>query len=407
MGLDGLVRCGPLTTQNQESACRREGSALVSFSRSLRVAAVIFVLLLTSAVSAQKFAIAPRFDYAGPFSEGLADVRVGGKIAFIDKAGKIKFSLPEHITVAYPFSSGLARVLSKSGRYGYIDKSGKIVIDLKFGLAQDFSDGVAVVAFDIHPPHSGKMQYGVIDKSGRFVINPYVGVIFDSREGYLSTNFGRIGDPTVGLIDRHGRIIINGGYEYIHRPSEGLAASLTPNNGWGFIDLTGAWVVSPRFDYLEALSEGLATFANCKGAVFKPYDYRRNPECRLGYVDRGGKLVIRAQFTTASPFSGGRAVVSFQPYAENSSVFETEDRKFGYIDRDGRLIVDPVYSEARPFKEGLAAVRLKVAEKKFQWGYLDFAGVPATKFEFDDASDISEGLAAVRVRSGKWGYLGF
>ncbi|EOH6548863.1 WG repeat-containing protein, partial [Campylobacter coli] len=54
-----------------------------------------------------------------------------------------------------------------NGKYGFIDKSGKIIAKPKFDYGGYFSEGLASVGLN------GK--YGFIDKSGEFVIEP----IFD------------------------------------------------------------------------------------------------------------------------------------------------------------------------------------------------------------------------------------
>ncbi|MGI7157691.1 WG repeat-containing protein, partial [Campylobacter coli] len=58
---------------------------------------------------------------------------------------------------------GLARV-GLNGKWGFIDKSGKFVIEPKFDSIWDFSEGLAKVGLN------GK--YGLIDKSGKIVIEP-------------------------------------------------------------------------------------------------------------------------------------------------------------------------------------------------------------------------------------------
>ncbi|EOZ2107593.1 WG repeat-containing protein, partial [Campylobacter coli] len=64
------------------------------------------------------------------------------------------------------FSEGLVAV-KLNGKWGFIDKSGKIVIESKFDSGGHFSEGLAGVKLN------GK--YGLIDKSGKIVIEP----IFD------------------------------------------------------------------------------------------------------------------------------------------------------------------------------------------------------------------------------------
>jgi hypothetical protein len=155
---------------------------------------------------AQTFAIQPRFDFAGPFSEGLADVKISGKSAYIDKSGKVIFILQKEIDFAYPFMEGMARVLSKDNKYGFVDRSGKTLIDFKFTSAQDFKEGLSVISFEpinLSSSFLGNSRKGAINKFGKYVINPYLNVLFDANEGYLIANFGPLGDPTVGVIDKY------------------------------------------------------------------------------------------------------------------------------------------------------------------------------------------------------------
>ncbi len=52
--------------------------------------------------------IEPRFDYAGPFSEGLATVLSDGNYGYINKKGH--FEVPPRFTYADEFNEGLALV---------------------------------------------------------------------------------------------------------------------------------------------------------------------------------------------------------------------------------------------------------------------------------------------------------
>lgn len=71
--------------------------------------------------------IAPKYDYAQSFSEGLAVVEMNGRAGFIDMKGNEVISL--EYESAFRFEEGLAMV-KKNGRYGFIDKYGKEVIPL-------------------------------------------------------------------------------------------------------------------------------------------------------------------------------------------------------------------------------------------------------------------------------------
>jgi hypothetical protein len=90
------------------------------------------------------------------FYEGLARVELNGKCGFLDKSGKVV--IPLKYDEAWPFFEGLAKV-ELNGKCGFLDKSGKAVIPLKYNGASFFSKGLAAVNLN------GQTLY--IDKQGR------------------------------------------------------------------------------------------------------------------------------------------------------------------------------------------------------------------------------------------------
>jgi hypothetical protein len=99
----------------------------------------------------------------GDFAEGLSRWKFVNKYGFIDHSGKViiepRFDLTVH------FSEGLAAV-QIAGKWGYIDKSGKIVIEPRMlSTAKDFQNGLAYVV-------TKNGEHGYIDKSGNYVWKP-------------------------------------------------------------------------------------------------------------------------------------------------------------------------------------------------------------------------------------------
>ena len=85
-------------------------------------------ILKTPAITEQtgRFTINPQFSEAYPFREGLAAVRIGdsktGKWGFIDKQGKMVINPQfDHVTFEGTFSEGLAGVRI-GGKWGYISR---------------------------------------------------------------------------------------------------------------------------------------------------------------------------------------------------------------------------------------------------------------------------------------------
>jgi len=106
------------------------------------------------------------YEAVGSFSEGLAPVRIleSGKVGFIDKNGKIV--IEPQFNKAYPFISSMAWVqLKKDGDWGFIDKTGNIVIKPQW-TEMDKSDFYDELIWIRIP---GERNKGYMNKKGEFV----------------------------------------------------------------------------------------------------------------------------------------------------------------------------------------------------------------------------------------------
>lgn len=96
-----------------------------------------------------KMVIAPQFDGAMRFNEGLACVKVGDKWGFVNLMGE--FVIQPTYNDAGVFYDGLAKVGNLAGngngsyRYLYINKEGKNVFNKLFKFGEDFNNGIAMV----------------------------------------------------------------------------------------------------------------------------------------------------------------------------------------------------------------------------------------------------------------------
>lgn len=309
------------------------------------------------------------------FSEGLAVVCLNDKYGYIDKTGK------EVIAVKYleatPFSEGLAAVVLSDGSSVYIDKTGKQV-SAKYDNARPFSEGLAAVKFI-------DRKYGYIDKTGKEVIS----AMYDDAEPFSQGRAAvelNILNRKYGYIDKTGNLV-SSGYDYeIASPfSEDVAiiGRITyPNNGsiitdtvdvkCGLIDKAGNEIMSLKYDSVNNFSEGLAVVFNQK----------------RGYIDKTGKEVISTKYDYAEPFSEGLAAVSL-------------NSKSGYINKMGKVIISAKYGWANSFSEGLACVLLD--DKTC---YINKKGSAIISFKNDGVMgrDFKEGVAFVEY-CGKLGII--
>lgn len=124
-----------------------------------------------------------------PFSEGWAVVKPDQYTCYyIDKQGK---QVTREFSDAMPFSDGLAAVRSRQkGLWGYIDKTGELVIPYQYTTARPFREGLAAV------------DGGYIDKSGNWVIPPKYKETSSFENGYALVKKSR---TTVCVINKSGK----------------------------------------------------------------------------------------------------------------------------------------------------------------------------------------------------------
>ncbi len=122
-----------------------------------------------------KFVIAPAFDQALPFSDGLAGVRLKDLWGFIDKRGELIVA-PQYKGVDR-FNEGLAAVLvnDKKWEWATIDRTGKTIIPARPYHRTHFSNGLSRITID--------REEGFIDKTGKIVIEPNFSRAEDFRDG--------------------------------------------------------------------------------------------------------------------------------------------------------------------------------------------------------------------------------
>ena len=115
-----------------------------------------------------KVVIPAKYEAVNNFKDGKAVVKLlKGDYEIIDLSGNTiqRFNYP----LVGDISEGLLVFKEKlDGKFGYINEKGDIVIKPKFGSAEAFEDGVAVV--NISTDFNNK--YGLIDKKGEFIIKP-------------------------------------------------------------------------------------------------------------------------------------------------------------------------------------------------------------------------------------------
>jgi hypothetical protein len=152
------------------------------------------------------------------FQEGLARFVACGKFGFFNPRGQVV--IQPHFDFALPFSEGLAAYcigclmkregehnFVEGGRWGYMDRKGKTVIGARFEAAENFASGKARVKIE--------GQWMAIDKKGKSVMDKKkkepIGVAWKEEDGTIVLQLraegpgGIIGDALLRYPPGHGQ----------------------------------------------------------------------------------------------------------------------------------------------------------------------------------------------------------
>lgn len=278
------------------------------------------------------------------FSDGLAAVNIKNRWGFIDKSGTIVIE-PKY-SDAFGFSEGLAAV-EIDKKYGFIDRNGNMVIAPQFDFAIAFSEGLSSVV--------NGANCCIIDKNGNTIVtlDEEISDLQQFSNGLAAVEFQQETDDDVnykyGFVDRSGHIVIKPQFEWVGAFSDGLAmVTPVPDGPSGYIDATGNFVIDPQYEDAEDFSEGLAPVRK---------------DGRWRFIDRTGAEVamLGDKFDSVFALSEGRAIVKCGD-------------KYGAIDKAGNLIVDARFDTLYSFSEGLAFARVGNTQ-----GFINTSGVFETQ----------------------------
>lgn len=236
------------------------------------------------------------------FADGLSLVQnnVTGKSSYINNNGKIVFTLNQKLPVSFlnsrlshqpfNFSDGMCRIISSAkidkynnitydGKWGFIDKTGKIIIKMQYENVSDFYNGFAAVK------KNGKV--GLINKAGKEVIP----IIYDVENE---------------LFDYTNKDYVNS------RMKKGMI-SVGKKGKYGVVNFTGKTLIP--FSYDEPL------IYNSENGLFSA-----KKSGKFGYIDTKNRVIIPLKYQSITSFKNGISVVKY-------------GKQYGAINKTGKIVI--------------------------------------------------------------------
>lgn len=315
------------------------------------------------------------------------------------------------------FSDGLAAVQNADGLWGYIDKTGEIVIPCEWERAGAFSNGIASV--------EKNMKYGCINTAGQLIVpcqwNHFSPISFSEGLAAVQND-----DGLWGFIDMTGTLVIPCAWEGGLPPSfSGGLAAVEKDGRMGYINGSGEIVIPCDFKYAHAFSHGFAAVMDDHGLYFIdnsgsiafpdiPYatgidSFREDGIAFLAFddytgifIDTDGNTVcsLTAEYRFRSNYREGLAGIAKLKEQGEWSGCE------GYIDKTGAIIIPlELYSSYNRFMNGVVCVQDgSVSSAGTHYGVIDHTGTVVYPFILDKAVEFKDTVAAA-VQEGQYGAI--
>jgi hypothetical protein len=117
--------------------------------RTFRSFILVIILIFTGGTACaqkgktkEKTGVTAKYEYAGPFCQGVARVKLNKKWGYIDTTGNV--IIPPKYNEVENFSDGLARVRTGT-KWGLVDITGREIIKPTFDAIYEFVNGKAMV----------------------------------------------------------------------------------------------------------------------------------------------------------------------------------------------------------------------------------------------------------------------
>lgn len=259
-----------------------------------------------------------------------------GKVGLVDARGKFVVK-PKYDEIGN-FAGGLAKVRIKD-KYGFISEKGEIILKVQYSVIEDFVDGAAKICigakYNKNTDDLEGGKWGYVKDNGEILIKP----IYDDIEYFNKFNIAKTKKGKVyGWVSRYGKELIKPGYTEIGELIDGMArvckggkigkSGQLENGKWGFVDDGGRIVIKVKYRSAGEFCEGVAWVGT------GPVQY--------SYINKQGMVISEDSYTNYDAHNG---IIIQQKYLKKKdSKTGKKGMFFGILDTRGMVLEDFVYS---------------------------------------------------------------
>jgi len=298
----------------------------------------------------------------------LYPIKENGKWGFMDVSGKVL--VQPTFDYVWDFSGGLGR-FKINGKYGFVNATGEVVVQPALTYADDFTGEytrvntkdtlISEVTFDgyyLFGNWSYMNKNGIVFNESFYVAEPVrngYGSVKDVNDYNAPFNYVSFENGTITRQDRIAKAIFTFNGHTVAPASDSNTGKI------GLIDENEQWVVFPSFDQIQPMSEGLA-------AAKKDNLY--------GYIDVKGTWIYQRIVPTEEYAYLGS---DFESFSNGLAAVKLGNEQYGYITKEGKIAFNEKFKNAYAFnKEGYAIVTTDAGQ-----GIIDKKGAYAIRPGFD------------------------
>lgn len=276
-----------------------------------------------------------------PLKDGYYKIELKDKFGLIDFTGKIILPIKyDEVNYFEELKMFFAKV-QESTEGGYFNASGNLIIPQKYKNLNLQKNGLIRFANE-------QGLYGFMNRSGKVVIEPEYTNAGDFADNglalveYNCAEIAKAAETRIAYIDKNGnRVIDPGNLVFGKRFTENNRTWVcTTDNLWGQIDATGKYVIKPSFSLLGYYFENENKYNNI-------YDFMENRETgsHVGFVDENGIMIKpKFKYPTFKVFQRLKYYVNLFVFYDDEYAVVYNGYSFGVINKSGEYIIAPKYS---------------------------------------------------------------